>query len=147
MVEERLSGLGDVLGGANRPAVTHGSEEEEDLGVVVTELLAAPGLVQRTRGSRRFLWTHRGGTGWTVAVVNCVGDDELRSGVLGRGSRGRGGEQRVRERSEGPRGVSVASLEGPGRKQEVARAASARSSELLRALARGRRRPCPWWAS
>ena len=81
-----------------------------------------------------------------VAAVNCVGDDELRSGVLGRGSRGRGGEQRVRERSEGPRGVSVASLEGPGRKQEVAKAASARSSEPLRALARGRRRPCPWWA-
>ena len=53
---ERLSGLGDVLDGANRPAVIHGSEEEEELGVVVTELLAAPGLVQRTRGSRRSSW-------------------------------------------------------------------------------------------
>ena len=61
-----------------------------------------------------------------MAAVNCVGDDELRSGVLGRGSRGRGGEQRVRERSEGSRGISVASLEGPRRKQEVARGERAR---------------------
>ena len=43
------------------------------------------------------------------------------------------------ERSEGPRGVSVASLEGPGRKQEVARGERARDSELL-LLAGGRRR-------
>ena len=49
-----------------------------------------------------------------VAAVNCVGDDELRSGVLGRGSRGRGREQRVRERSEELRGVVVASPGGAG---------------------------------
>ena len=70
-----------------------------------------------------------------MAAVICVGDDELRSGVLGRGSRGRGREQRVRERSEGPRGVSVASLEGLGRKPEVARAASALATHLVVLLA------------
>ena len=63
------------------------------------------GWCRRRRRRWRFLWTHRGGTGWTVAAVICVGDDELRSGVLGRGSRGRGREQRVRERSEGVEGV------------------------------------------
>ena len=62
------------------------------------------GWCRRRRRRWRFLWTHRRGTGWTVAAVICVGDDELRSGVLGRGSRGRGREQRVRERSEGGRG-------------------------------------------
>ena len=34
----------------------------------------------------------------------------------------------MRERSEGPRGVSVVSLEGPGRKQEVARGERARAT-------------------
>ena len=66
-----------------------------------------------------------------MAAVNCVGNDELCSGVLRRGSRGQGGEQRVRERSEGPRGVSVASLEGPGRKHEVARGERARGDTPL----------------
>ena len=41
----------------------------------------------------------------------------------------------MRERSEGPRGVFVASLEGPGRKQEVARAASALATHLVVLLA------------
>ena len=41
-----------------------------------------------------------------VAVVNGDGGDGLRSGVLRRGSRGRGREQRVRERSEGVLGIS-----------------------------------------
>ena len=72
------------------------------------------GWCRRRRRRWRFLWTHRGGTGWTVAAVICVGDDELRSGVLGRGSRGRGREQRVRERSEELRGVVVASPGGAG---------------------------------
>ena len=79
-------------------------------------------------------------------MVNCVGDDELRSGVLGRGSRGRGGEQRVRERSEGPRGVSVASLEGPGRKLEVARGERACDSELLLLLGGRRHGGVVGWA-
>ena len=59
-----------------------------------------------------------------MAAVICVGDDELRSGVLGRGSRGRGREQRVRERSEGVEGRCVAftAASGSGGKQEVARA-------------------------
>ena len=48
------------------------------------------GWCRRRRRRWRFLWTHRGGTGWTVAAVICVGDDELRSGVLERGSRGEG---------------------------------------------------------
>ena len=52
-----------------------------------------------------------------MAAVIGVGNDELRSGVLGRGSRGRGREQRVRERSEGGRGeVSVHSRVGKRRK-------------------------------
>ena len=42
----------------------------------------------------------------------------------GEGAEGEGGEQRVRERSEGSRGVSVASLEGPGTKQGVSRASA-----------------------
>ena len=49
-----------------------------------------------------------------MAAVIGVGNDELRSGVLGRGSRGRGREQRVRERSEELRGVVVASPGGAG---------------------------------
>ena len=82
------------------------------------------GWCRRRRRRWRFLWTHRRGTGWTVAAVICVGDDELRSGVLGRGSRGRGREQRVRERSEGVEGRCVAftAASGKRRKQEVARA-------------------------
>ena len=60
-------------------------------------------------------------------------------GELGEGTRGQGREQRVRERSEGPRGVPVASLEVPGRKQEVARGERPCDSELL-LLAGGRRR-------
>ena len=55
--------------------------------------------------------------------------------ALVEGTRGRRREQRVRERCEGPRGVSVASLEGPGRKQEVAGAASAPATHLFVLLA------------
>ena len=36
-----------------------------------------------------------------MAMATASGVDELRSGVLGRGSRGRGREQRVREKWEG----------------------------------------------
>ena len=72
-----------------------------------------------------------------------------RSGELGGGKRG--GERHGKEGetvgvapwrrsrpSRGPRGQ-------PGR-QEVAGASAALATELLRALARRRRRACPWWA-
>ena len=80
-----------------------------------------------------------------MAVVAVDGGDErarAREGESREGSRGR---ERVRERSEG---AAWRPPKRPGRsgKQEVAGAASALATELLLALARGRRRVCPWWA-
>ena len=72
-----------------------------------------------------------------------------RSGELGGGKRG-GGE--TRERGETVEGASWrrpspsrGSRDQPSR-QEVAGASAALATELLRALARRRRRGCPWWA-
>ena len=92
-VEVQLSGLGDILDGANRPAVIHGSEEEEELGVVVTELLAAPGLVQRTRGSRPNSWHSWMGVGRSMAAANGGGASMEASAMAGNG---RGGEKEKR---------------------------------------------------
>ena len=60
-----------------------------------------------------------------VGVSGASGDERGRETEEGEGM------QWVREKSEGTRGVVVALLEGPG-KQEVAGAASALATELLR---------------
>ena len=59
---EQAGGEGDL----RRP------EEEEGVGDVVTELLAAHGVVQRMRGSRRSSWHIRMGVG--RLVVAAIGD-------------------------------------------------------------------------
>ena len=64
-----------------------------------------------------------------MAMATASGVDELRSGVLGRGSRGRGREQRVRERSEGDQGAAWrrGGVQVLGGKQEVACGGRARA--------------------
>ena len=71
-------------------------------------------MVRGRRTEWRSFWASRRGVGWPVAMATASSVDELRSGVLGRGSRGRGREQRVRERSEELRGIVVASPGGAG---------------------------------
>ena len=72
-----------------------------------------------------------------MAVVNGDGGDGLRSGVLGRGSRGRGREQRVREGSEGVAWRHQTRGEEGGGKQELAQLGCALSTQLPRLLAEG----------
>ena len=86
-----------------------------------------------------------------VATVNCVGDDELRLGVLGRGSRGRGREQRVRERSEGVEGRCVAFTAASGKRREAGggagacrRAANTRLASFWREVSDDWQRPVGW---
>ena len=89
-------------------------EVGDELGEDVRGLSAGRGLVRGRRTEWRSFWASRRGVGWPVAMATASGVDELRSGVLGRWSRGRGRGQRVRERSEELRGVVVASPGGAG---------------------------------
>ena len=103
------------------------------------------GSVERKRGLRRSLWASRGSEGGPVAVVAVDGGDErarAREGESREGSRGR---ERVRERSEG---AAWRHPKRPGRsgKQEVAGAASALATELLRGEGEEEDRRVAWWA-
>ena len=77
-----------------------------DLGGVPSGFPGSQDSSQRCTAERQSSWVSWLGMEGLVAVVNGDGGDGLRSGVLGIGSRGRGREQRVRERSEGVLGVS-----------------------------------------
>ena len=98
----------------NLAAAMHGRARRRRVDGEATGRPAMLALRGSFKASRRSSWTHRRGEGWPVAMATASGVDELRSGVLGRGSRGRGREQRVRERSEELRGVFVASPGGAG---------------------------------
>ena len=98
----------------NLAAAMHGRARRRRVDGEATGRPAMLALRGSFKASRRSSWTHRRGEGWPVAMATASGVDELRSGVLGRGSRGRGREQRVSGRGEGLRGVSVARLEGSG---------------------------------
>jgi len=87
------------------------------------------GRASRIQGGARGLTGWAWGCWWlrwcSSAVSGASGDERGRETEEGEGM------QRVREKSEGTRGVVVALLGGPG-KQEVAGAASALATELLR---------------
>ena len=76
-------------------------------------------MVERKRGSRRSLWAQRRGEAVAVATATLVGGGG--SVRVSSGKRARGGEreQQERKRSEGTRGVVVASLGRLGRPGEA----------------------------
>ena len=103
-VQRRRNGLGEASERAGGEGDLRRPEEEEGVGDVVTELLAAPGLVHRTRKSRRSSWQLQGGKGEAVAMATATtmsSDGRDRVAVH---ERNRGGERerRVRGRAERP---------------------------------------------
>ena len=89
-------------------------------------------MVERKRGSRRSLWVQRRGEAVAVATATLVGGGG--SVRVSSGKRARGGEreQRERKRSEGTRGVVVASLGRPGEAGGGVRWPCARRHALIR---------------
>ena len=83
--------LVDDLGQTNRPAASRMPEVEDDGSDGGAGLPAGCSSMERVRASRRSLWTHRQGEGWSVAVVAANGCD-------GRARVWRGREQRRGEK-------------------------------------------------
>ena len=67
--------LVDDLGQTNRPAASRMPEVEDDGSDGGAGLLAGCSSMERVRASRRSLWTHRQGEGWSVAKVAANGGD------------------------------------------------------------------------
>ena len=61
--------LVDDLGQTNRPAASRMPEVEDDGSDGGAGLLAGCSSMERVRASRRSLWTHRQGEGWSMAMV------------------------------------------------------------------------------
>ena len=123
-----------------------GPEVEEAGGGDVAGAPAVRFSARRKRWSRRISWVLRVAVRSTVATANGVGDDELRSGACREENRGGNGVQGKRGEVQGVE-ASPWRREGVGEaataKQEVAEAASALATELLRCegrkMTRGRR--------
>ena len=114
---EQTSGLGDGLVTTKQRRRSRAAGDGEDGVGGDAGRPAGHGLVERKRGSRRSLWAQRRGEAVAVATATLVGGGgSVR--VRGRESRGEDGDERV---SGGFQEGCVASLEGSGRKQEVAR--------------------------
>ena len=114
-------------------------EVEDELEGVTMVLLGSGSSAWRSFTSSWSFLTRERGERTTVVTVAANGGDELRSGVLGRGSRGRGRAQRVRERSEGVEGRCVAFTAASGKRREAGggagacrRAANTRPSSFWR---------------
>ena len=120
--------LVDDLGQTNRPAASRMPEVEDDGSDGGAGLPAGCSSMERVRASRRSLWTHRQGEGWSVAKVAANGGDGH-----ARWSRGRETEEGREDGSErlgsGTRVASPekarASRKHAGR-EEVARTAASR---------------------
>ena len=74
----------------NLAAAMHGRARRRWVDGEATGRPAMLALRGSFKASRRNSWTHRRGEGWPMAMATASGVDELRSGVLGRGSRGEG---------------------------------------------------------
>ena len=115
-----------------------GPEVEEAGGGDVAGAPAVRFSARRKKWSRRIPWVLRVAARSTVATVNGVGDDELRSGVCREESRGENGVQGKRGEVQGVE-ASPWRREGVGEaataKQEVAGALRARATPRLCLLA------------
>ena len=111
---EQTSGLGDGLVTTKQRRRSRAAGDGEDGVGGDAGRPAGHGLVERKRGSRRSLWAQRRGEAVAVATATLVGGGG--SVRVSSGKRARGGEreERERKRSEGTRGVVVASLGRPG---------------------------------
>ena len=130
--------LVDDLGQTNRPVASRMPEVEDDGSDGGAGLPAGCSSMERVRASRRSLWTHRQGEGWSVAKVAANGGDGHARWSRGRETEEGKGMQRVRERREGTRGVVVARIRTKGGLQREAgggRGARARATPGLCLLA------------
>ena len=132
-----ISELGGALVAANPSTMSGGRCGAGELGGVPSGCPGSQDSSQRCTAERRSSWASWLGMEGLVAAANGDGGDGLRLGVLGRGSRGRGREQRVRERSEGVTWRRQTRWEKGGDKQELAQLGCALSTQLPRLLAEG----------